>query len=184
MPVAYAPEAGRGAAGSVLALGARGPRFESGRPDQRSDRGRREFAWTTCFGSAGRVLAASRTSQPEKQVSPWANVLEGSALSLLRGHTAAPSAGKGPLGLSRALPRLAGPCPAPRGGDAERADSPPRSLIARRPRLPGSADNGCRRLLGCPAGTIETVAAMRMRESASSQPPSIHWNGQNRLAGW
>ena len=21
-------------------------------------------------------------------------------------------------------------------------------------------------------------------ESASSQPPSIHWNGQNRLAGW
>ena len=28
------------------------------------------------------------------------------------------------------------------------------------------------------------VAAIRSRESASSQPPSIHWNGQNRLAGW
>jgi len=26
--------------------------------------------------------------------------------------------------------------------------------------------------------------AIRSRESASSQPPSIHWNGQNRLAGW
>jgi hypothetical protein len=25
---------------------------------------------------------------------------------------------------------------------------------------------------------------MRSRESANSQPPSIHWNGQNRLAGW
>ena len=32
--------------------------------------------------------------------------------------------------------------------------------------------------------TSQTVAAMRSRESASSQPPSIHWNGQNRLAGW
>ena len=27
-------------------------------------------------------------------------------------------------------------------------------------------------------------AAMRGADSASSQPPSIHWNGQNRLAGW
>jgi hypothetical protein len=32
--------------------------------------------------------------------------------------------------------------------------------------------------------TSQTVAAMRTRESASSQPPSIHWNCQNRLAGW
>jgi hypothetical protein len=31
--------------------------------------------------------------------------------------------------------------------------------------------------------TSQTVAAMRRRDSASSQPPSIHWNGQNRLAG-
>jgi hypothetical protein len=31
--------------------------------------------------------------------------------------------------------------------------------------------------------TIQMVRAIRIRESASSQPPSIHWNGQNRLAG-
>jgi hypothetical protein len=28
------------------------------------------------------------------------------------------------------------------------------------------------------------VAAMSSADSASSQPPSIHWNGQNRLVGW
>jgi hypothetical protein len=28
------------------------------------------------------------------------------------------------------------------------------------------------------------VAAMSNADSASSQPPSIHWKGQNRLAGW
>jgi hypothetical protein len=28
------------------------------------------------------------------------------------------------------------------------------------------------------------VAAMSSTDSASSQQPSIHWNGQNRLAGW
>jgi hypothetical protein len=32
--------------------------------------------------------------------------------------------------------------------------------------------------------TTQTVAAMRTTESASSQPPSIHWNDQNRLPGW
>ena len=32
--------------------------------------------------------------------------------------------------------------------------------------------------------TSQTVAAMSSADSASSQPPSIHWNGQNRLAGW
>jgi hypothetical protein len=32
--------------------------------------------------------------------------------------------------------------------------------------------------------TSQTVAAMSSTDSASSQPPSIHWNGQNRLAGW
>jgi hypothetical protein len=32
--------------------------------------------------------------------------------------------------------------------------------------------------------TSQTVAAMSRSDSASSQPPSIHWNGQNRLAGW
>jgi hypothetical protein len=28
------------------------------------------------------------------------------------------------------------------------------------------------------------VTAMSSADSASSQPLSIHWNGQNRLAGW
>jgi hypothetical protein len=32
--------------------------------------------------------------------------------------------------------------------------------------------------------TSQMVAAMSSTDSASSQPPSIHWNGQNRLAGW
>jgi hypothetical protein len=32
--------------------------------------------------------------------------------------------------------------------------------------------------------TSQTVAAMSSTDSASSQPPSIHWNGQNRLVGW
>ena len=31
--------------------------------------------------------------------------------------------------------------------------------------------------------TSQTVAAMSSTDSASSQPPSIHWNGQNRVAG-
>ena len=31
--------------------------------------------------------------------------------------------------------------------------------------------------------TSQTVTAMSSAESASSQPPSIHWNGQNRLPG-
>ncbi len=32
--------------------------------------------------------------------------------------------------------------------------------------------------------TTQMVAAMSSTDSASSQPPSIHWKGQNRLAGW
>ena len=31
--------------------------------------------------------------------------------------------------------------------------------------------------------TSQTVAAIRIKDSASSQPPSIHWNVQKRLAG-
>jgi hypothetical protein len=31
--------------------------------------------------------------------------------------------------------------------------------------------------------TSHTVAAMSSTDSPSSQPPSIHWNDQNRLAG-
>jgi hypothetical protein len=31
--------------------------------------------------------------------------------------------------------------------------------------------------------TSQMVAAMSSADSASSQPPSIHWKGQNRLPG-
>jgi hypothetical protein len=31
--------------------------------------------------------------------------------------------------------------------------------------------------------TSQMVAAMSSTDSASSQPPSIHWKGQNRLPG-
>jgi hypothetical protein len=31
--------------------------------------------------------------------------------------------------------------------------------------------------------TSQTVAAMSSSDSPSSQPPSIHWNGQNLLPG-
>jgi hypothetical protein len=32
--------------------------------------------------------------------------------------------------------------------------------------------------------TSQTVAAMSSTDSAISQPPSSHWNGQNRVTGW
>ena len=32
--------------------------------------------------------------------------------------------------------------------------------------------------------TSQRVMAMSSTDSASSQPPSIHWKGQNRLPGW
>jgi len=32
--------------------------------------------------------------------------------------------------------------------------------------------------------TSQTVTAMSSADSASSQPASIHWKGQNRAAGW
>ncbi len=32
--------------------------------------------------------------------------------------------------------------------------------------------------------TSQTVAAMSSPDSASSQPPSMNWNAQYRLAGW
>jgi hypothetical protein len=32
--------------------------------------------------------------------------------------------------------------------------------------------------------TSQTAAPISSTDSASSQPPSIHWNGQNRLTGW
>ena len=32
--------------------------------------------------------------------------------------------------------------------------------------------------------TSQTAAAMSSTDNATSQPASIHWNGQNRLPGW
>ena len=42
----------------------------------------------------------------------------------------------------------------------------------------------CRRVQAARWRTSQMVAAMSSTDRASSQPPSIHWNGQNRLAGW
>src|ERR1039457_7724083 len=46
--------------------------------------------------------------------------------------------------------------------------------------------NGCvvpRMAQAARRGTSQTVAAMSSTDSVSSQPPSIHWEGQNRLLG-
>ena len=42
----------------------------------------------------------------------------------------------------------------------------------------------CRSVQAARRRTNQTVTAMSSADSASSQPPSIHWNAQNRLAGW
>jgi hypothetical protein len=44
-------------------------------------------------------------------------------------------------------------------------------------------DRGCQAAQAARRRTSQTVAAMSSTDSASSQPPSIHWNDQNRLAG-
>ena len=48
----------------------------------------------------------------------------------------------------------------------------------------GGLSRGCRAAQAARRRTSQTVAAMSRTDSASSQPPSIHWNGQNRLPGW
>jgi hypothetical protein len=55
----------------------------------------------------------------------------------------------------------------------------------------GRQDYGCwrvePRLPGIQAArrrTSQTVAAIRISERASSQPPSMSWKCQNRLSGW
>jgi hypothetical protein len=42
---------------------------------------------------------------------------------------------------------------------------------------------GCQAVQVAGRRTSQTVAAMSSTDSASSQPPSIHWTGQNRLLG-
>jgi hypothetical protein len=80
------------------------------------------------------------------------------------------------------------------------ASSATTSLATARPRSSASGGSGCRGRpdYGCcwrveslwpdiqaaRQRTSQMVAAMSSTDSASSQPPSIHWNGQNRLAGW
>ncbi len=44
--------------------------------------------------------------------------------------------------------------------------------------------HGCRAVQVARRRTSQTVAAMSSTDSASSQPPSIPWKGQNRLPGW
>ncbi|MFZ0192797.1 MAG: aminoglycoside phosphotransferase family protein [Streptosporangiaceae bacterium] len=62
-------------------------------------------------------------------------------------------------------------------------------MLERRDAFLGAALSGLA-AAGLPAAqaarrrTSQTVAAMSSTDKASSQPPSIHWNGQKRLPGW
>ena len=55
--------------------------------------------------------------------------------------------------------------------------------ISRRLNVP-EIIRGCGAAQAARRRTSQTVAAMSRTDSASSQPPSIHCNGQNRLPGW
>ena len=57
-----------------------------------------------------------------------------------------------------------------------------RSAVFTPRRTAGAARGGRRQ--AARRWTSQTVAAMSSADSASCQPPWIHWNGQNRLAGW
>ena len=57
------------------------------------------------------------------------------------------------------------------------------STLANRPRR-RPAPQSRRQPQAARRRTSQTVAAMSSTDSASSQPPSIHWKGQNRLPGW
>jgi hypothetical protein len=48
----------------------------------------------------------------------------------------------------------------------------------------GGLSRGCGEAQAARRRTSQTVAAMSRTDSASTQPPSIHWNGRNRLPGW
>jgi hypothetical protein len=48
----------------------------------------------------------------------------------------------------------------------------------------GRLSCGCQAAQAARRRTSQTVTAMSSTDSASSHPLSIHWNAQNRLAGW
>ena len=95
------------------------------------------------------------------------------------------------LGLERSSTILYLPAPATRGCRSSRDLAPWVGHLD----MGYSIDSGAR-LSGVPLGmpvitfqaarrrTNQTVTAISSTDKASSQPPSIHWNGQNRLAGW
>ena len=57
-------------------------------------------------------------------------------------------------------------------------------LMAVRGRRDGDSAEGLRAVQAARRRTSQMVTAMSRTDSASSQPPSIHWKGQNRLPGW
>ena len=57
------------------------------------------------------------------------------------------------------------------------------SLVARSSRLKARRRRGPMRPQVARRRTSQTVTAISRADSKSSQPPSIHWNGQNLLAG-
>ena len=48
----------------------------------------------------------------------------------------------------------------------------------------GGLSRGCQAAQAARRRTSQTVAAIRISERASSQPPSMSWKCQNRLSGW
>ena len=55
--------------------------------------------------------------------------------------------------------------------------------IARRAGANDAVSHGCA-YQAARRRTSQTVTPTSSDESMSSQPPSIHWNGQKRLTGW
>jgi hypothetical protein len=78
--------------------------------------------------------------------------------------------------------------------DLNRSSSPAGEMISR---TTAGSSEAFQKVCHCPARfedqvagvaegllAAEHVAAMSSTDSASSQPPTIHWKGQNRLPGW
>ncbi|MGH3153302.1 MAG: glycosyltransferase 87 family protein, partial [Streptosporangiaceae bacterium] len=57
-------------------------------------------------------------------------------------------------------------------------------ILSARGRLTPATPGWPRAVQAARRRTSQTVAAMSSTDRASSQPPSTHWNGQNRLPGW
>ena len=89
----------------------------------------------------------------------------------------------GPNAVSRLASEAAASCP---GASAGTRFIGVVALVAAavRTMAAGGLSRGCQAAQAARRRTSQTVTAMSSTDSASSQPPSIHWKGQNRLPGW